>query len=80
MRRINNVRELRESLKTGTCEFRLCLNGGAFSRKTIFLCEDGTFSVFNGIDGSTSNLTGRQLYTESNIGEGMRLGALLAEE
>jgi hypothetical protein len=80
MRHIRNVRELREALKSGQNEFRLCLNGGVFSRKTICLSCDGRFSVFNGIDGSTKMLTGKQLYTESNIGRGMRCGAFLAED
>jgi len=80
MRRIKNVKELCESLKRGNTEFRVCLNHGAFSRKTIFLCEDGSFSVFNGIDGSISKLSGRQLRTETIIGRAMRCGAFLAEE
>jgi len=79
VRQIHNVRELRASIRRGNHEFRLRLNGGVFSRKTIGLCDDGSFSVFNGIDGSMEKLTGRELYTESAIGEGMRRGAFLED-
>jgi len=80
MRHIRNVRELREALLRGDYEFRLCLNGGAFSRKTIFPCKDGRFEVWNAIDGTTQKLTGKELYTMSNIGRGMRYNSFLAEE
>lgn len=79
MRRIRNTGELRKALAAGQYEYRLLLNGGVFSRKTILPRRDGRFEVWNGIDGSTEVLTGRQLYSESNIGEGMRLGAFVAE-
>ena len=80
MRRIKNVKELRESLKRGKCEFMLSLAGGcAFSRKTIFLEPDGRFEVLNGIDDSVQKLTGREIYTQSNIGRGMRCGAFWEE-
>jgi hypothetical protein len=80
MRRIKNVRELRESIKRGNYDFRVCLNGGVYSRKTIYLCEDGDFSVFNGVDGSMSKLDGRQLRNETIVGRAMRAGAFLAED
>jgi hypothetical protein len=80
MRRIKNVKELRESLKRGKHEFRLSLAGGIiFSRKTISLKSDGRFRVLNGIDDSVQTLTGRELYTRSNIGKGMRVGAFWEE-
>ena len=79
IQRIRNTPALRQAIAGGQHEFRLLLNGGAFSRKTIALRPDGRFRIENHIDGSVQNLTGRQLYTESNIGEGMRFGALVAE-
>ena len=63
----------------GQCEFRLALRGGLYSSKTIGLRDDGRFAVENHIDATTQNLTGRQLYTRSNIGHGMKIGALCAD-
>jgi hypothetical protein len=80
MRRIKNVRELRESIKRGNTDFRVCLNGGVYSRKTIYLSDDGTFSMFNGIDGSMRGYTGKQLRYETIVGRAMRAGAFLAED
>jgi hypothetical protein len=77
MKPIRNTRELRKAIAAGHYEYRLRLNGGVFSRKTIFALRDGRFEIWNGIDGSTQTLTGRQLYSESNIGRGMRMGAFV---
>jgi hypothetical protein len=78
MKPINNTRALRQAIAQGHHDFRLCLRGGVFSRKTISVCADGRFQVVNHIDDTEQKLTGRQLYTQSNIGSGMRLQALLA--
>ncbi len=78
MKPINNVRALRHAITQGQHEFRLCLNGGAYSAKSIEIAPNGRFIVFNHIDETEQNLTGRQLYTHSNIGIGMRRGSLLA--
>ncbi len=79
MQRIKNVKALRKSIADGQREFRLCLRYGVFSRKTISVRADGRFIIYNHIDDSVQSLTGRQLYTESNIGEAMGKGAFVAE-
>jgi hypothetical protein len=68
---------LREALSRRQNEFRLLLQGGLYSRKTIKLSADGRFKVVNHIDDTAQKLTGRQLYTESNIGKAMKHGALI---
>jgi hypothetical protein len=79
MQRIKNVTALRQSLATGQREFRLLLGDGyIYSRKTVTPCSDGRFKIVNHIDDSVQRLTGRQLYTRSNIGKAMRLGSFLA--
>ena len=81
--RIRNCRELRRAiaLADGCGDFCLLLCGGAaFSRKCISLEDDGRFRVENWIDDSVQTLTGRELYTQSNIGNAMRNGAFVKEE
>lgn len=78
IRSIGNCRQLRHAIEAGFCEFRLLLMGGAYSRKTIAINREGLFRVVNHIDGSVQKLTGRELYTQSNIGEAMQKGALVA--
>ena len=80
MRRINNVDELRRSLECGKSEFVVRLNHGAVSRKTVFPRTDGSFSVFNGIDGTFERLTAEELCTEHIIGRAMEKGAFLEDE
>ena len=74
---IKNVVALRQAIGQGRHEFKLCLRGGIYSRKSISLCADGRFNVVNHIDDTEQKLTGRQLYTQSNIGKGMKSGALV---
>ncbi len=74
---IRNTRQLRQALARGRYEFRLALQGGLFSRKTIALSPEGRFEVENHIDGSEQTLTGRQLYSRSNIGRAMKRGAFV---
>lgn len=80
--RIRNCRQLRRAiaLADGCGDFRLLLCGGAFSRKCISLEDDGRFHVENWIDDSVQTLTGRELYTQSNIGDAMRNGAFVTED
>lgn len=79
MKQIKNVKALREAIAAGQRGFRILLNGGIYSRKTITESAGGRFHIVNHIDESVQKLTGRQLYTRSNIGEAMRLGAFVAE-
>lgn len=77
MTKIKNVRELRKAIAGGQHEFRILLQGGLYSWKTITPCA-GRFDVVNHIDETLQRLTGRQLYTRSNIGEAMRSGTFVA--
>ena len=77
MKSIKNTRALRRAIAQGHHEFALCLKYGLFSHKTITVRRDGRFRVENHIDGVVQTLSGRQLYTQSNIGEGMSFGVLL---
>lgn len=79
MKRIKNVKALRKSLAAGQRGFRILLCGGLYSRKTITPCANGRFEVENHIDDCVQKLTEKQLYTHSNIGEAMRMGAFVAE-
>lgn len=61
-------------------EFRLALNGGAYSRKTIrYSPTRDEFAVFNHIDDSRQTLKPAELWTKSNIGLGIDRGALYWE-
>jgi hypothetical protein len=74
IKKVMNTAELRKSILNGQREFALALQAGMYSRKTIRI-KLGLFRVVNHIDGSKQWLTGRQLYTRSNIGRNMRIGA-----
>jgi hypothetical protein len=78
MQQIRNTRELRETISEGEREFRLILQGGLFSRKTIRLLPDGRIRVVNHIEETVHMLTARQLYSESTIGNAMKQGAFAA--
>ena len=75
---IRNTRQLRQALAQGRNDFRLVLQGGLYSRKTVTLLPDGRFEVVNHIDQTVQQLSGRQLYSESNIGKAMKRGAFVA--
>jgi hypothetical protein len=78
---IRNCRQLRRAIAAGCYDFRLLLVGGAcFSRKHITLEDDGRFCVFNYIDDSVQTLSGKKLYTETNIGSAMEKGAFVRDE
>ncbi len=74
---IKNTQQLRKAIAEGQNNFRLLLQGGLYSAKTISVLADGRFRVENHIDETVQRLSGRQLYTLSNIGEGMRRGAFI---
>jgi hypothetical protein len=78
MQQIRNARQLLKTVSEGKHEFRLVLQGGLYSRKTIRLTADRRFRVTNHIDNSVQKLTARQLYSQSNIGKAMRMGAFAA--
>ena len=80
MRHITSSRELRRAIAGGQREYRLHLNYGAFTRQNIDLLPDGRFLVYNYIDDSFQKLSGRELYTMSNIGEAMRKRSFVCDE
>jgi hypothetical protein len=75
MARIKDIPALREAIVSGHHEFIMRLGFGLRSSKTIALLRDGRFEVFNHHDGTLQKLTDEQLYSESNIGEAMTVGA-----
>ena len=80
MQLIRNTRQLRQALAQGQNEFRLALQAGLYSRKTVMLLPDGRFEVVNHIDDTTQRLSGRQLYSQSNTGKAMKLGAFAVSD
>jgi len=77
MKQIRNTRQLRQALARGHHDFALLLQWGLYSSKVIHALPRGRFVIFNFIDDSEQRLTARQLYSESNIGKAMRLGAFV---
>jgi hypothetical protein len=77
MQQILNTRQLRQAVSRGQHEFKVMLNGGIYSRKTIRLLADGRFRILNHIDETVQKLSGRQLHTKSIIGQAMKQGALI---
>ncbi|HEX4122607.1 MAG TPA: hypothetical protein VH619_18490 [Verrucomicrobiae bacterium] len=77
MHSIRYTRQLRETLSQGDREFKLALQFGVFSRKTISPLPAGRFRVVNHIDNTTQKLTSKQLHTHGNIGRAMKLGAFV---
>jgi len=75
---IRTTRQLRRAVEKGCHEFRLCLQGGLSSRKTITFGTRGRFHIVNHIDGSEQTLNQRQLYSHSSIGRAMMAGAFVA--
>jgi len=63
--RIDSIDELRDVLSDGQREFKMLLNGGAFSRKAIELKPGGYFWIHNSIDDSECALTAEEIMDES---------------
>jgi hypothetical protein len=79
--RIRNCQQLRRAIAEGCNDFCLLLCGGAaFSSKHITTDGRGRFRVFNYIDDSVQTLSGKKLYTETNIGNAMEKGAFVKEK
>ena len=73
---IESVDKLKELAKD-RCECFIALNGGLRSSKTIDYDDDEkTFWILNEIDDTEQELTEKQLYTESMIGEAIDKKAL----
>jgi hypothetical protein len=75
------LEELKE-LSTGRiCETFIRLHPGLRSSKSVeWMPEQGKFWILNEIDGSDQELTEKQLFTDSNIGEALEKGALFLSE
>jgi len=73
MSQIKSVDHLKEACVTDGQEFFILLDGGLRSSKLINY-NQGTkeFLIDNYIDGTTQELTSRQLYTQSNIGKAIK--------
>lgn len=75
---IENLEDLRARAYRRAIEVRLLLNGGAFSRKTVrWNANRQRWFITNHIDDTKQQLTDGQLWTESNIGKGLDLGAIV---
>ena len=81
---IRNLTQLKKVLNDHEPHsFRLLLNGGAYSRKTIKLYKNGKFRVDHHIDGWIQrSVTDKQMLNPktTNIAVGMRRGAFILVE
>jgi len=78
---VQNINHLIELCGKGHQDYRLLLNGGAYSRKTIkYSPKTKKFSITNHIDESKQKLTISEIVTgkETNIGKGILLSSLIA--
>jgi len=75
--RIDSIDELRDVLSGGKREFKMLLNGGAFSHKAIELKPGDYFWIYNSIDDSECALTAEELMDArmTLIGEAITKGA-----
>jgi hypothetical protein len=80
MKVIHNTRQLRRAIARGQYDYAILLAGGAVrSSKNIETDGEGRFTVWNLIDDTQQFLTGRELYTQSNLGEARRKGAFIED-
>ena len=82
MIKIENLDMLKEMVaEEGCLDIVIILTGGLRSSKHIdgYDSEDDIWSIFNLIDDSEEDLTSKELWTVSNIGEAIDKGALFRE-
>jgi len=73
--KIESVAHLKELCENGSVSGYIQLNGNARSSKEIDYNEqNNTFWILNYIDDTEQNLTEEELFTDSNIGESIKLG------
>jgi len=77
VKQIKTIGHLRRTIASGHQDFRLYLQGGLFSRKTITLAARGRFHIVNHIDESIQTLSEKQLSTASNVGKAIQKGSLV---
>lgn len=70
------MEELKEKALNNNLECFILLNFGFRSSKVISYYEDGTFIIFNEIDGSEEELTETELDRVTFIPEAIKKGAL----
>lgn len=70
---VKNIEQLRSLMDSEVFEYRIALNGGAYSRKICRPRYDGEIEVENLIDGTVTSLA------DTNIYEAMKKGAFFAE-
>lgn len=83
MKKIKNIKQLKELTKDKAQDFRLALKYGLYSRKSILYEENkDLFYVNNWIDDSYQYLTSKELNdkNKTNIGKAIKVGALYLEE
>lgn len=75
---IKSVAQLKKlAQKEGGLDCYIALNYGLRSSKNISYDIGGCFYVFNEIDGTSQELSESMLFTDSNIGEAIKKGALI---
>jgi hypothetical protein len=72
---VADLPDLLARVKAGHQEFAIALNGGAYSRKRICF-RGGLWRITNYIDATSQSLTDAQLFSESNVGLAVEMGAL----
>lgn len=77
MKAVKTMEELDKILERGQSDFRILLNGGCFSRKTIGKYGK-KYDVFHSISDSYETMSKKKLL-DSNIGEAMGKGAFIYE-
>ena len=63
-------------------DFRVILNYGVFSRKTIRWCKNGSWQIVNHIDNTRQTISEAELMDSSvtNVGIAIGKGALVSEQ
>ena len=82
LEKVTSIKKLREITKKKYVNFRLLLNGGLFSKKTIrFDEEEMKFYIYNHIDDSVQIIGLHQILNEeyTNIGKAIKMGSFFRE-
>jgi hypothetical protein len=83
LKQVKSLDELKEILGDHRRrDFRVVLNGGVFSRKSIRWCKDGKWQILNHVDNTRQTLTEAELMDESLtlVGAAIPKGALISEQ
>lgn len=80
--KVKSAKHLRELTTGEHMEFKVLLNFGCFSKKTIRYIEDeGKFHIYNHIDDTEQMLGPRQIFNSkyTSIGEAIKKGSFVYE-